>query len=248
MSGSYSFLGTILNGTSKSLSVSISWGDINDDSNTQSSIRSLLTSVPSFSFGSNFSDNGSIFSQGLDKISSLIPESLKTVHDALSQFGLTLGRAQTGENVFNTFLVYQGGDRFSMNLDMILLRLSVNDSSDFNRWVSGIQNLIKISTGSLNQIGQFVAPLGYNFNLNLNAGSTLKDKFLNSVSVSGTVTVRIGRWFRMSGLIVKDVSLSFSNEIMTDGLPLYAEASVSLESWKAFDISSLQSCFNFRSV
>lgn len=246
--GSYSFLGTILNSTSKSLSVSISWGDISDESNSQSSIRALLTSVPSFSFGSGFSDNGSIFSQGLDKISQLIPDSLKTVHDALSQFGMTLGKAQTGENVFNTFLVYQGGERFSMNLDMVFLRLSVSDSRDFNRWVSSIQSLLKISTGSLNGLGQFVAPLGYNFNLNLNSGSSFKDKFLNSVSVAGTVTVRIGKWFRMSGLVVKDVSLSFSSEIMTDGLPLYAEATVSLESWKAFDLSGLQRCFNFRGV
>lgn len=63
------------------------------------------------------------------------------------------------------------------------------------------------------------APLGY--------------KFTNSQGDAvGTLNLRIGQWFRASGLVMIDANFTPSLEVASDGTPLYFTGSVTLEPYK----------------
>lgn len=70
---------------------------------------------------------------------------------------------------------------------------------------------------------QLAAPLGY-------AVSFSSDQ-QNDVAV-GTCEIVRGKFFRATGMLIKQVSVSFSQECMTDGKPLYVEANIEFHSWR----------------
>ncbi|TMP46318.1 hypothetical protein CWB96_00355 [Pseudoalteromonas citrea] len=57
-------------------------------------------------------------------------------------------------------------------------------------------------------------------------------KFTGLNSASGLLSLKIGNWFDAQGLLMEDVSATFSKEITQDGTPLYAEISCTFTPWK----------------
>ena len=62
-------------------------------------------------------------------------------------------------------------------------------------------------------------------------------------AASGTVTLRIGRWFSASNLIINTVNFNFADSPTDGGKPLWAEGSVSLEPFRAITFSEFRNYF-----
>jgi hypothetical protein len=57
--------------------------------------------------------------------------------------------------------------------------------------------------------------------------------------VTGTVDVSIGRWFYARQQIVKNVSATFSKELVAPGRPLYVEVKVDFEPYRVPDVEDM---------
>lgn len=77
---------------------------------------------------------------------------------------------------------------------------------------------------------QLAAPLGYSVTFNTNQRQD---------SAVGTCTVKRGKFFEASGVLIKQVSVSFSQECMTDGKPLYVEANLEFQPWRMMEYTEL---------
>lgn len=55
----------------------------------------------------------------------------------------------------------------------------------------------------------------------------------------GTITVAVGKWFRATGQIMKNVSFSFSKQSVQNGTPLYAHGSITFEPFRAVTIADI---------
>lgn len=81
-------------------------------------------------------------------------------------------------------------------------------------------------------LGQrYRAPLSYSVDL------------ASATALGGTITMEIGRWFRATGLVMKDMSSNISNIPTPSGLPLMAEATVTLEPFKAVTFRDIEGYF-----
>lgn len=60
---------------------------------------------------------------------------------------------------------------------------------------------------------------------------------------AGTVTMRIGRWFSASNLVVNTVNFSFSEIPTEGGKPLWAEGSINLEPFRAITFQEFRNYF-----
>lgn len=61
------------------------------------------------------------------------------------------------------------------------------------------------------------APMGYNYTIN---------------TATNTISLSIGQWFEADGLLMDDVMVEFSKEVIASGAPLYANVSVTLSPWR----------------
>lgn len=63
-----------------------------------------------------------------------------------------------------------------------------------------------------------LAPMGYAYEINKHNGNT--------------ITLQIGKWFKADGLLMDNVQVTFSREVVSNGTPLYAEVSLTLSPWR----------------
>lgn len=59
----------------------------------------------------------------------------------------------------------------------------------------------------------------------------------------GTVIIKRGKFFYAPQMLIQSVSTTFSQEVMTDGFPLYVEANIEFIHWRTPDYATVMSWF-----
>lgn len=91
----------------------------------------------------------------------------------------------------------------------------------------------------------FKAPLGYRLVEDL-ARITKKaseGKTTPIIKPKGLVTLQIGKWLRMTGMVMISESFTFSKEVNSNGQPLFITGSVTLEPFQALTYAQFQKYF-----
>ncbi len=120
-----------------------------------------------------------------------------------------------------TWLSWKGSAKPTFTFNVLFIAIEETDDvvADVNRLMEGVYPTYESA--------RFIAPLNY-----------------STGGKSGTMTVHLGKWFRASGLVFKEVGgFSYSKETIKSGKPLYAEGSVTLEPYRAIDISEYKAYY-----
>ncbi len=149
-------------------------------------------------------------------------------NQSANNLGLTSNAQFIIKTQVQTVLQWTGSDRFAFSIELLFLSWKRNDK----KVLTPIKQLLAavnpastgqggLSAGGLSFDIQTIAPLGY---------TTTNP---NGIPLAlGTSACRIGQWFAADQLVIKNVDFSVSKETFDDGKPLYAVATVQMETFK----------------
>ena len=145
------------------------------------------------------------------------------VQGTLSRFGFE-GLSPISLKTFaQTVNNWNGSSRPSFTVDMKFIRLRKTPEDDVRIRAKLLYETVMPATKEFIFAGTMQPPLNYLPVL----GS--KDDIK---SARGTMTVTIGNWFQASNQVMKNVSFSFSKQVVEDGSPLYAMGSITFEPYR----------------
>lgn len=127
-----------------------------------------------------------------------------------------------------TIKSWTGSNRPVFELPLMFLRIRLTDDVE--------AEALKVYRGTFGtSVGggltsRFRAPLGY-------------APAFGRAEAKGTVTMRIGRWFSASNLIINTANFNFADVPTEGGKPLWAEGSVSLEPFRAITYQEFRNYF-----
>lgn len=128
-----------------------------------------------------------------------------------------------------TIKSWTGSNRPVFELPLMFVRVRLTDDVEAET-LKLYKGVFGTSVGG-GVASRFRAPLDYAPSKSATAGA------------SGTVTMRIGRWFSASNLIFNTVNFNFSDTPTEGGKPLWAEGSISLEPFRAITFNEFQNYF-----
>lgn len=114
-----------------------------------------------------------------------------------------------------SMLVYSGSQKPVFNVEVLFI---ATDSSIRPLPIDKVKSLMRLVYPTGDSL--LTAPLGYK-------------PSINGKALQGTVSLRIGKWFHATNLVVKDANFTLSKEIIRDGSPLYATGTITLEPYRA---------------
>lgn len=189
---------------------------------TSVGVTAILTSELQIGVDANY---GPIFSPDVFNNVDQIVNQVTAAMGSLDQTFFSKMRGQLAtRNVLQSAQVWRGTEQPTFTLNLLLLALSSDDDiiSQVQMLYSMVlpQDSVDAGSSNLNSAGTVIAPLGYFPDLQTTA-------YLN------TVGFQLGdgeyAWFQAMNLIAKNVSFTFSQEIATNGSPLYAVGQVVLQ-------------------
>ena len=128
-----------------------------------------------------------------------------------------------------TMLFYSGSQKPSFSVEAVFI---TTDSSDKKHTalakVKSVMSLVYPTAVNGGEVLE--APMGYM-------------PSLNPRDTKGTVTLRVGNWFKARWLVVKDANFTMSKEITKDGTPLYATGTITLEPYRTITYKEYLSWF-----
>lgn len=91
----------------------------------------------------------------------------------------------------------------------------------------------------------FKAPLGYRLveDLARISKDVVSGNLPDVANPRGLITCQVGKWLRMTGMVMKDESFTFSKEVNSNGTPLFCTGSVTLEPYQALTYAQFQKFF-----
>jgi hypothetical protein len=189
-------------------------------------ITSELTLGGANSFSSPLEDSS---------ILSKVSKTIGTVRNVSSAMGNQASQAATMLKS-QTIDFYTGSSKPEFALDVVFITLDSNDNkNDATAYVKDVlKSVYPTSNGQL-----LNAPLGYNpF-----AKSGGLSSIITNGTPSGTVTLRVGRWFLARNLVVQSANFTMSREVTASGKPLYASGSISLAPYRALTYDEVKKWF-----
>jgi len=130
---------------------------------------------------------------------------------------LTNGQAIKVKSPHQIVNYWTGSSESSYSITFIVPRLSMRESSVIDR----VKNLQKAVMGSWDN-SKIVHPW-----------RPTRDLANNVFQIPpGTASLEIGEWLRLHGLLINNVSVNYSKEVVKDGTPLHASVSVGLMPWR----------------
>jgi hypothetical protein len=170
-------------------------------------------------------------------------------NDLLSNISAAASSNNTGVSTTTNFIIksqlqtvlqWTGSDRFGFTVDLLFLSWKRNDKKVLTPIKQLLAAVNPVSTGkagidltglSLGLDLQTIAPLNY---------TTYSNKSTLGIPISiGTSSIKVGKWFAADQLVIKKVDFTVSKEFFDDGKPLYATASIQMETFKmlsAFEV------------
>lgn len=189
-------------------------------------VTGLLQNQLSFSGGNNWSNDYD--SDAQERIS-------KTAN----QVGALAG-AVTGIDIPNirikffnqTTKSWTGPQIPSFNVEMLLV--AVRPNQDTTKMAKSLMaGVMPVDKGGL-----IAAPLNYGPRLGgVTGGAKL------GLNQAGTVGVKIGRWFQAFGLVMNSVNPSFSQQVGSNGKPIWTKVSINFEPYRAISYGEFTAWF-----
>lgn len=127
------------------------------------------------------------------------------------------------QSVEQSVVSWVGTAKPHFNLQLVFVALRETDDvrkATFDLYKTVYPSSDKIVAGTF-----FKPPLGY-----ATAG----------LASQGTCTIQVGRWFRATQQVMKNVNFSYSKQTIASGAPLYAHGSISFEPYRAITIGDLR--------
>ncbi|MBF0527573.1 MAG: hypothetical protein HQK56_21040 [Deltaproteobacteria bacterium] len=231
------------------------------NSNSSGGFSGLITSVPTFSFGSGFSSIDELLGGMLGKQLGYVKNALQSVAISSSILGAASGGSVPQLSKISrpqTIAVWTGCDPVSFSLDLLFLDTGLNYSSGGTDAFGGTSLKAKL-TQLINSVMPsglvaqtlYTAPLGYSFgvtsdsdgknNVILNPGGPDESKvmkdgsgFNSNAAPNGTINIQIGEWFTAYGFLVKGISLSPSFTLLYNNgkqSPMCFQAKIDLRTY-----------------
>lgn len=164
-------------------------------------------------FDSAALDRGASF---LERAKALSPNFVK---EGLSGFSL--------RTVHNSLYSWTGSSRPPINLQLIFIATRRGD--DVRKPTVAIMKSVLPTAIDIEGALTLVAPLGYQASGNLTA--------------SGVVAIKMGNWFQATNLIVRSAEFTYSKEVTSNGTPLFATGSMTLEPFRVITYEEYRSWF-----
>lgn len=201
-----------------------------NDSGSRWAVKGFLTSPISLPMSSTFSDQRD--NPSLGWLNSKMSAATELANRS-NLVDLTQARVQ---NIAGSMVSWTDSSKLAMTLELLFVKLSEDDKI--------LDNLKKFYDGVL---PEFDSPQGgsgiSNFKPSLvkaPGGYVLGD----AAQPEGVVTLKIGRWLKMVNILVMtNFNPTFSREVTPSGSPLYATASVSLQSYRLISAEEMKSFF-----
>jgi hypothetical protein len=199
-------------------------------------VQGIMLNDLSINGSNDFSQ--AVQSQVADKLSGVV-DTLSTGVGALGQFGGADGGA-ISEAIQNfaprtlgqTIMRWGGSSKPVFNISLLFLKIRTRDNIA-QKVTSLYQTVLPLEQDQTvvggNSLTRIRAPLGY-------IATTEK-------VAQGTLALSVGSWFRATNLVMRDVSFTFSKEVSTDGFPLYAVGSVTLEPFRMISFREFEAYF-----
>ncbi|QJT70938.1 hypothetical protein GR7B_00140 [Vibrio phage vB_VcorM_GR7B] len=144
-----------------------------------------------------------------------------------NQFGMTDMSSFQLKSRLNTISLWTGSERPTFNIPFTLVRKRATDQPVTAVTSQLTSYLYPIAESGLE--GLLSAPGGY--------------ATAEGGSATGTWTLKIGRWFRATGLILLNASFTHSKAVTTDDSPLYATGTVSMQPYRMISASEFRNYF-----
>jgi hypothetical protein len=197
-------------------------------------LQGFLQEDMQFSGGNNY--NNAFESEAQQRLTDVANRALPALSGVVNAFGGDVPSAQFALKSFEqTTESWTGSAKPSFPMKLTFVALKPDD--DVRVHVQKIMAAVMPVEGKLSSIGSVIqAPLKYGPQL------TAKNKKL-ALSVEGTLTVAVGKWFRAMGQIIRSANTTYSRQVIASGLPLYATVSLTFEPYRMISYDEFKGYF-----
>jgi hypothetical protein len=133
---------------------------------------------------------------------------------------------------FESALVWSNSLKPNINIEMTFYQDSINNKDIMEDYLNIKSAVLPNSFGAA-----FSSPLGYSITRN-----KLKLKG-NKLNPKGLISLQIGTWLRMTGMVMVSESFTMSKEVNALGNPLFITGSITLEPYKALTYKEFKKYF-----
>ena len=137
---------------------------------------------------------------------------VSTVSDIFKAFGWNPSVGMYFQHISQTTSFYNGTEKPRFDLNMLLI--ATNCDTDPRIEASMLYDTVYPTEGNG---GLLVPPLGYSPGFN---------------RVDGTVSIRIGKWFKAHNQIITSVQTEYSKQVSRYGFPVYCRVRLSFTPWR----------------
>lgn len=175
-----------------------------------------------FGFAAGNAYSNAFESQALAKSSEIYNKAAPAAGAILEKVGVNIPAQIGPQTFFNTTESWAGPQKPSFSVKTTFV--AVKPTDDVTKQVRQIMRAC-FPTGDLT--GIMKSPLDYGPNLQVNGVKNI------SLSIQGTVNLKIGTWFQAMGLILESAHPKFSAQVIKNGKPLYCEMEMSFKPYRA---------------
>jgi hypothetical protein len=188
-------------------------------------VEAFLADELNLSGGNDFSE--AALQQGQQENLNDLAQRLQAVAGAVAgKFGYDSIPSFTLKTLEQSVSTWKGADRPSFSLRVLFV--AVRETDDVTVQVNKLYKGVFPSFQSAGVASVVLPPLNY---------------LPQGTSARGTVAVEIGKWFRATGLVIKNVSFKFSRSTLASGKPLYADGTVQFQTYRVLSYDEIQQWF-----
>jgi hypothetical protein len=136
------------------------------------------------------------------------------------------------KNLGQTILAWTGSGKPQFHIALMFFAVRIGDDPTIP-WRKLMRGVLPTAGNGIWPINQIVSPLEYSVDP-------------ARATATGTSMLEIGQWFQADGLIIRDVRWTASVEITSQGTPLYAEGTVTMEPFRTITIDEFEEYFMFK--
>jgi hypothetical protein len=213
-----------------------------DSGNAKDSVVSYVHQGFSFGVAASWGDMGY---NVLSKYSSVLNAAGGALNYASSSVNLDASavfKQRLYISIYNTIATYNGTQKPSFTIPMVFIAVKPDDDVRVNiyRLLKGVFPSHE-TVGSKDSPITLIPPFGYDIGKKATSGGT--DWGDTKGGIVGTCSVKIGKWFKASKLIIRSVDPQFSKETTPKGWPLTAVVTVGFEAAYLWTMDELKTLF-----